>query len=92
MNRDTETTFIDLTSDFGFKKLFGEEPNKDLLISFLNAIFQGRKVIQDLEYGRIEELGDGLDEGSAIFDLVCTGIDCEKFIIEVQRARQENFK
>lgn len=87
-----ETTFIDLTSDFGFKKLFGEEPNKDLLISFLNGVFEGRKQIHDLEYARSEGLGDGPDEGSAIFDLVCTGTDGEKFIIEVQRARQENFK
>ncbi|HZH54461.1 MAG TPA: PD-(D/E)XK nuclease family transposase, partial [Sphingobacteriaceae bacterium] len=92
MGRGEKTTFIDLTSDFGFKKLFGSEPNKDLLISFLNAIFQGRKVIHDLEYTRQEELGDGLDEGGAIFDLVCTGKDGEKFIIEVQRARQSNFK
>lgn len=92
MKGETETKFIDLTSDFGFKKLFGEEPNKDLLISFLNEVFQGRKVIRDLEYARQEELGDGLDEGGAIFDLVCTGTDGEKFIIEVQRARQENFE
>ena len=38
------TTFIDLTSDFGFKKLFGEEPNKELLRSFLNEVFQGKKI------------------------------------------------
>lgn len=87
-----ETTFIDLISDFGFKKLFGEEPNKDLLISFLNGVFAGRKQIVDLEYARNESLGDGPDQGGAIFDLVCTGADGEKFIIEVQRTRQENFK
>lgn len=52
MKSKVETTFIDLTSDFGFKKLFGEEPNKELLISFLNVVFQGRKVINDLEYAR----------------------------------------
>lgn len=66
--------------------------NKDLLISFLNEVFKGRKHIQGLEYAKIEELGDGPEEGGAIFDLVCTGSDGEKFIIEVQRARQENFK
>jgi len=87
-----ETTFIDLTSDFGFKKLFGEEPNKELLISFLNGVFEGRKQILDLQYARSESLGDGPDEGGAIFDLVCSGIGGEKFIIEVQRAKQEHFK
>ena len=62
------------------------------MISFLNGVFRGRKVILDLEYARQEELGDGPDEGSAIFDLVCSGQDGEKFIIEMQRARQEHFK
>lgn len=89
---ETATTFIDLTSDFGFKKLFGEEPNKDLLLSFLNEVFQGRKRIQDLEYTPNEALGNGLDEGQAIFDLVCTGSEGEKFIIEVQCAKQTHFK
>lgn len=44
-----ETPFIDLTSDFVFKKIFGEEPNKDLLISFLGEVFAGRKEILDLK-------------------------------------------
>jgi len=65
-----ETTYIDLTSDFGFKKMFGEEPNKDLLISFLNGVFAGRKQILDLEYAPSEGLADGPDNGAAIFDLV----------------------
>ena len=30
--------YINLFTDFGFKKVFGEEPNKDLLISFLNTL------------------------------------------------------
>ncbi len=33
-----QDTFINPFTDFGFKKLFGEEPNKDLLISFLNTL------------------------------------------------------
>ena len=86
------TTFIDLTSDFGFKKLFGEEPNKDLLISFLGEVFSGRKEILDLEYAPTEHLGESHEEGAAVFDLLCTGAHGEKFIIEVQRAKQENFK
>lgn len=84
--------FIDLVSDFGFKKLFGEDPNKDLLISFLNEVLGGRKRIADLEYARSEQLGEGPEDGGAVFDLLCTGPGGEKFIIEVQRARQKNFR
>ena len=30
--------YINPFTDFGFKKLFGTEPNKDLLIDFLNEV------------------------------------------------------
>ncbi|MDR0793904.1 MAG: Rpn family recombination-promoting nuclease/putative transposase, partial [Chitinophagaceae bacterium] len=42
--------FIDPLTDFGFKKIFGSEPNKDVLITFLNELFKGRKIIRDLTY------------------------------------------
>ncbi|MEA5421280.1 PD-(D/E)XK nuclease family transposase, partial [Spirulina sp. CCNP1310] len=30
--------YINPFTDYGFKKLFGEEPNKDLLLDFLNEL------------------------------------------------------
>ncbi len=87
-----EITFIDPLSDFGFKRIFVEEPNKDLLIAFLNEVFKGKKQIVDLVYSKNEHPGDTLTEGGAIFDLLCTGEKGEQFIIEVQRSKQENFK
>ena len=92
MRIQNKTKFINLRTDFGFKKLFFEDPNKDLLIDFLNALFKGKKVILDLTYNKTEFLGDIISEGGAIFDLSCTGINGERFIIEVQRTRQDNFK
>jgi len=44
----TAGRFIDPLSDFGFKHLFGSEPNKDILIDFLNQLFKGQKEIDDL--------------------------------------------
>ncbi|MEQ8387082.1 MAG: Rpn family recombination-promoting nuclease/putative transposase [Coleofasciculus sp. A1-SPW-01] len=42
--------FINPKTDFAFKKIFGSEQSKDILISFLNALlYQGRAVIQDVE-------------------------------------------
>jgi predicted transposase/invertase (TIGR01784 family) len=84
--------YIDPLVDFAFKKIFGSEPNKDLLIAFLNEVFRGRKVIVDLTYNKNEHHGDLKDEGGAIFDLLCTGNKGEQFLIEVQRGRQGNFK
>lgn len=84
--------YIDPLVDFAFKKIFGSEPNKDLLIAFLNEVFRGRKHITDLVYNKNEHQGDLRDEGGAIFDLLCTGDHDDQFIIEVQRGRQSNFK
>ncbi|QEC80439.1 Rpn family recombination-promoting nuclease/putative transposase [Mucilaginibacter ginsenosidivorax] len=84
--------YIDPLVDFAFKKIFGSEPNKDLLTAFLNEVFRGRKHIVDLVYNKNEHPGDLKDEGAAIFDLLCTGADGEQFLIEVQRGRQGYFK
>ncbi|WP_439327546.1 Rpn family recombination-promoting nuclease/putative transposase [Lonepinella sp. BR2357] len=84
--------YIDLTTDYGFKRIFGTEPHKDILLSFLNELFKGKKIIQDLVYNKNEQVGDTLKLGSVIFDLTCTADDGSQFIIEVQRSHQEHFK
>ncbi len=84
--------FIDPLTDFGFKLLFGTEPNKDLLIAFLNEIFKGRKVITELKYNKTENQGPQSRFRKSIFDLTCTGKDNEQFIIEIQRIYQQFFK
>ena len=83
--------FIDPLTDFGFKRIFGSRPNKDLLIAFLNALFKGRKVIKDIVYNPQENNGPAEHYRKTIFDLICTGEDGEIFIIEVQRADQKFF-
>jgi predicted transposase/invertase (TIGR01784 family) len=77
--------YIDPLVDFAFKKIFGSEPNKDLLIAFLNEVFRGRKHITSLVYNKNEYPGDLKEEGAAIFDLLCTGANGEQFLIEIQR-------
>ena len=51
MADDTREKFINPYTDFGFKKLFGTEMNKDLLISFLNALFNNsEREIEDVHW------------------------------------------
>ncbi|MCT1526216.1 Rpn family recombination-promoting nuclease/putative transposase [Sphingobacterium hotanense] len=90
MNRTT--TYIDPTTDFGFKRIFGTDANKDLLKAFLNELFRGRKTIADLYYNKNEHVGDTEEIGTVIFDLTCTADNGEQFIIEVQRSSQINLK
>ena len=83
---------LDLLNDFSFKYLFGKESNKDILLSFLNAIFEGQKVIKDLRYNPSEHSGAEKQEKKILFDLLCTGSDGENFIIEMQRTDQRHFR
>ncbi len=84
--------YIDPMTDYGFKRIFGSEVNKDLLIAFLNGLFHGRKQIVDLVYNRNEHVGGNVENGDVIFDLTCTSGNGEEFVIEVQRTAQENLK
>jgi hypothetical protein len=49
-----EDRYINPLTDFGFKKLFGEEVNKDLLIDFLNTLLPEKHTIKDLKYQQNE--------------------------------------
>jgi predicted transposase/invertase (TIGR01784 family) len=85
--------YINPYTDFGFKKLFGTEMNKDLLISFLNALFNNEeKVIEDVQYLNSEHLGDGYGDRRAVFDVYCKTKDGGRFIVEMQKAEQTYFK
>ncbi|PID90419.1 MAG: hypothetical protein CSA97_02965 [Bacteroidetes bacterium] len=86
------STYINPFTDFGFKRLFGQEENKDLLISFLNELLRGEQVIRELTYLKTEHLGSTQFDRRAIFDLYCENERGEKFIVELQRAKQKFFK
>ena len=85
--------FVNPFTDFGFKRLFGEEPNKDILIDFLNQLLvEEQGLITDLTYMKSEKLGSLDKDRRAIFDLYCENERGEKFIVEIQRAKQKYFK
>lgn len=87
-----EDKYISLLTDFGFKRIFGTAPNKDLLISFLNTLFDGEEVIHDVQYMNGEKVGDASNDRKAIFDVYCENEKGEKFIVEMQNAYQLYFK
>ncbi|SEH08637.1 Rpn family recombination-promoting nuclease/putative transposase [Candidatus Venteria ishoeyi] len=85
--------YISPFTDFGFKKLFGNEPNKDLLIDFLNELLRNETgEITQLTYLSAEQLGRSIDARKAIYDLYCENEKGEKFIVELQKAKQNYFK
>lgn len=84
--------YINFYTDFAFKKLFGTEINKDLLISFLNALLQGREEIKDISYLNTEHLGTQEYDRRAVFDVYCTNEQGEYFLVEMQKGEQQFFK
>lgn len=86
--------YINFYTDFAFKKFFGTEANKDLLISFLNSLLDrkdGTEII-DLTYLNSENLGDSISERRAIYDVYCQTANDERFIVEMQKAKQDHFQ
>ncbi len=80
-------------TDFGFKKLFGEEANKDILLQFLNDILENDVgQIVDLEYSKNEHLGPAEYDRNVIFDIFCKTASGKRFIIEMQKFYQTFFK
>jgi len=84
--------YINLLTDFGFKRLFGSEPNKALLIDFLNVILPPQHTVADISHKNNENVGNTTLDRKAIFDIYCESKTGEKFIVEIQKAKQNYFK
>ena len=87
-----QAIYLNPLTDFGFKKLFGEEPNKDLLISFLNTLLPEHHQVSELTYTKNEYQGISAADRKVIFDLNCLSPSGERFIVELQRVKQIYFK
>lgn len=84
--------YVNFYTDFAFKKLFGTEINKSLLISFLNALLHDKEEIEDITYLNAEHLGTQEYDRRAVFDVYCRNTRGEMFIVEMQKGEQQFFK
>ncbi len=92
MDVEIRERYVNPYTDFGFKKLFGTELNKDLLISFLNALLHDKPDITDLTYLNSERLAEGREDRKAVFDVYCRLADNSHIIVEMQKSEQKYFK
>ena len=83
--------YIDIFTDYGFKKIFGEEANKNILIDFLNSILPENAHIKDLTFKNTEQLPVSIEDRKAVYDIYCENDKGEKFIVELQKAKQNYF-
>ncbi len=84
--------YVNPFTDFGFKKIFGEAASAPLLCDFLNALLPDQPPIVRLTFKNNEQLGQAEADRRAIYDLYCENEKGEKYIVELQKARQNFFK
>lgn len=84
--------FINPFSDVGFKRIFGQEMSKPLLLDFLNNLLEGERHITDLHFLDKEQLPVSRDDRSLIYDIYCETDAGENIIVEMQNSSQPNFK
>ncbi len=85
--------YINPFTDYGFKRLFGEEAHKDLLLDFLNELLREEQgEIKSITFLKSDRLGSTEIDRKAIFDLYCENERGEKFIVELQKSKQNFFK
>lgn len=85
----TQKKFISPLTDFGFKHIFGD---KDILLAFLNDLFEGEMQFKDLTYSDKEVKGDSEEDKTIIYDIHCTTHDDKMVIVEMQNQGNELFK
>ena len=84
--------FINPFTDTGFKRIFGQEMSKPVLIKFLNALLQDERSITDLQFLDKEQIGIYDGDRSLIYDVLCETETGEKIIVEMQNRYQPYFK
>ena len=83
--------YAELLCDFMFKRLFGSEANKDVLIWFLNMILEDAD-IKDVTFISTEHYGLTKEDRKAVFDISCTCSDGSTLVVEMQKGYQEYFR
>lgn len=83
--------FLNPFTDVGFKKLFGQEVNKFLLIEFLNDLLLGEHHVVDISFMNKEIVPETFGGRVVIFDILCVDKDGSHFIIEMQNQYQDYF-
>ena len=79
-----------LINDYMFKRVFGREESKDILITFLKHIV-GDEGIEDVTFVNVEHLGATKEDRKVIFDVCVLTDKGDEYIVEMQLARQKYF-
>ncbi|MGH7450118.1 MAG: PD-(D/E)XK nuclease family transposase [bacterium] len=79
--------FIDPTTDFGFKKIFGDEANKDIIMGFITDVLELATPLREIDFKDKEQLPEAEEERSGVYDIYCQDLAGNQFIVEMQKNR-----
>jgi len=79
--------FMDVTTDFGFKKLFGDEANIDVTMNLLNTVLEPQPPAVMLSFANPEQLPESGDQRIGVYDLLCRDAAGNRFLVEMQKSR-----
>ena len=83
--------YVDILSNGGFKALFGDRKNKDVVMSILNALLPSHRQIEDILYTPTEYQGQTEDNKEYRYDFMCRDHNGVSFIVETQRYHEDNW-
>jgi len=84
--------YIDPTTDFGFKKLFGEEANKDIIMNFIQDVLELERPLSEIAFLDKEQLPESAEERIGVYDIFCKSEDGSYFIVEMQKNKIDFMK
>lgn len=85
--------FLDPKNDLAFKRIFGSEKNKDILIHFLNDIFTNiLSPIQEVTFLKSALDPEIAAQRVSIVDLLCQDSHGDYFIVEMQANWESSFE
>lgn len=76
--------YVSLLTNSGFKAVFGDRRNKDVVISVINTLLPEDRQVDDIEYMPTEHQGPLAESKEFQYDFMCKGIDGTAFIVEMQ--------
>jgi predicted transposase/invertase (TIGR01784 family) len=84
--------YVNILSNSGFKALFGDVNNKDVVISIMNVLLPEHRKVTDIEYMPTEHQGPIHDISKGFyFDYMCRDSSGAIFIVELQCYKESDW-
>ena len=82
--------YANLLLDSWFKRTFGDESRKEMLMLLLTELLPEREIV-DISYGKQEYVNPFPGKRDVRVDVECTDADGSRFVVEMQREKQDYF-